>query len=110
MLFLDEIRLKVTDGKQDFTTLTAELENVDLFMAVSPWSSDGTRGKHEFVPPESPRILARQLYGRHRNSAQIQHLNMHRIGEQRTDRNGRDGQHTTPHADAATHTMAVAAT
>ena len=56
---------------------TYDLENLDFFIAVSPWVGSKT---HEFVPPESPRILARQLRGRHRNSAQIQYLNMHFLG------------------------------
>ena len=78
LLFLDELRLEVTDGRQDFRKLTAELENVDFFIAVSPWGDDIS--KHVFVPSVSHRILARQLRGRHRNSAQIQYLNLHRTG------------------------------
>ena len=33
--------------------------------------------KYEFIPPISPRIIARRLLGLHRNSAQIQYLCMH---------------------------------
>ena len=87
LLFLDELRLEVKDGEQDFRNLTANLENIDFFIAVSPWCR-GHTGKHEFLPPESPNILARQLQGRHRNSAQIQHLNMHFIGDYGLNRKG----------------------
>ena len=81
LFFLDEFSLEVTDPagqrKQDFSKLIVELENVEFFIAVSPW---GGAMQHKFVPPESSKILARQLTGRHRNSAHIQYLNMHRIG------------------------------
>ena len=79
LFFLDELSLEVTNGIQDFRRLTGELENIDFFMAVSPWN-DKANIKFEFVPPESNRILARQLYGCHRNSVQIQYLNMHMSG------------------------------
>ena len=95
LLFLDELDLEVTDGLQDFTKLSGEWENVDFFIAISPWG-EGDK-KHDFVPTESPRILARQLQGRHRNSAQIQYLNMHWIGDETLNGKGdRIDQATLP--------------
>ena len=35
---------------------------------------------YEFIPPITPRIMARRLLGLHRNSAQIQYLNLHLNG------------------------------
>ena len=71
LLFLDELYFEVRDGKMDCRNLIAELENVDFFIAINPWCG---KFKYDFVPPESPRILARQLRGCHRNSEQIQYL------------------------------------
>ena len=82
LFFLDELSLEVTDpagnATQEFSNLSGELDNVDFFIAVSPW---GGVSYHEFVPPKTSQIFAKQLRGCHRNSAQIQYLNMHRIGK-----------------------------
>ena len=82
LIFIDEFRLVIDSDKiQNLRSVFDDVVNdVDFFVATSPWVGDTGNLKFNLALPEQTTVLAKQLYHKHRNGMKIQHLLQH-IGE-----------------------------
>ena len=83
LLFIDEFSV----GKQDWSNLTGSIENIDFFIAVTPWSRVAEDNYH-VVKPTDHHIMAKQLHYRHRNCFEVYELWRHIKNGTNSQRNG----------------------